>query len=64
MPLRANIPNERRLEECRTSAVTLLLSIEHNTEWEECIDILELAKTSINDAITAAEEGRDIDEGP
>jgi len=56
------ISNEQRLEEQRTSAITLLLSIKHDTEWQEAIDILDLAKIAIDYAITVAERGRKIDE--
>ncbi|KKL66156.1 hypothetical protein LCGC14_2147830 [marine sediment metagenome] len=47
----------RSLEEYRTSAVTLLLSIHHNTEWQEAIEILDLAKGDIDKAIQIAEQG-------
>ena len=50
------------LETKRTTAVTLLLSIHHDTEWQEAIEILDLAKSAIEEAIEVAEEGRNEDE--
>ncbi len=52
----------RSLEAYRTSAVNLLLSIHHDTEWQEAIEILGLAHRDIERAIRIADIGRNADE--